>query len=337
MPNSATSMPVALITAKDARLLGKRPYQDRALTLVRPGVYAPAATWGLLTPWDRYVARVRAAAAVFDDATMCLESAAALLRLPLFGEPRDIHLLAVGGKSRRYGDVVIHSTQDEREFVVIDGIAVTTLVDTVIDLTRFLPPAFALAVADTGLRRSEAEGRAIDLTEAAAGLAAARGCRQFRWVAERATSAAESPGESVSRAAIEWLGYEAPELQVTFDYEGAEDRSDFYWRRRRTLGESDGYGKYDAADVAAAKVHFIAEKRREDRLRRHEDGFVRWDWSDTMRVEPLDAKLHAAGLRPVRARQAAMIDTLRHNPRSFEPSELRGVRRPGPSETGRVH
>ncbi len=70
-------------------------------------------------------------------------------------------------------------------------------------------------------------------------------------------------------AVIEWLGYELPEQQVEFRYEGARDRVDMYWRRLRMIGESDGYGKYDASDVAASKAHFVREKLREDRLRRH--------------------------------------------------------------------
>ncbi|UUT35080.1 hypothetical protein [Microbacterium elymi] len=95
---------------------------------------------------------------------------------------------------------------------------------------------------------------------------------------DRATALAESAGESLSRAVTEWLGYEEPELQVGFAYEGARDRVDFYWRRLRRIGESDGYGKYDANDAAAMKAHFVVEKTREDRLRRHEGGFIRWEW-----------------------------------------------------------
>jgi hypothetical protein len=67
-----------------------------------------------------------------------------------------------------------------------------------------------------------------------------RGVRQLDWVQARATAESESAGESVSRAVIEGLGYEEPELQREFFYEGVTDRSDFYWRRLRIIGESDG-------------------------------------------------------------------------------------------------
>jgi hypothetical protein len=64
-------------------------------------------------------------------------------------------------------------------------------------------------------------------------------------------------------------------------------------------------------------AHFIREKKREDRLRRHEGGFVRWDWGDAIRFEPLDGKLRAAGLAPLYPRQPWLLDTLARNPRSF--------------------
>jgi hypothetical protein len=93
---------------------------------------------------------------------------------------------------------------------------------------------------------------------------------------------------------------------------------DFYFRSQGVSGESDGYGKYDATDVAKAKAHFVAEKRREDRLRRHERGFLRWEMSDAMHPNRLDEKLRAVGLRPIRSRQTAMLASLRSNPRSLQ-------------------
>ena len=78
---------------------------------------------------------------------------------------------------------------------------------------------------------------------------------------------------------------------------------------------NDGYGKYDASDPVAMKAHFVAEKKREDRLRRHEGGFTRWDLADALRVTPLRDKLILAGVPIVRASQPAMLATLRRAPR----------------------
>jgi len=254
-----------------------------------------------------------------DGPRFCLESAAVLEDVPIFGEPRFIHLLSPDGRTWREGDVIVHGWQDGRELVTVDGMMRTARKDTAVDLCRVLPPAFALGVADAVLRALNARGDILDFSARGRDQPNRRGRRHLDWVQERATAVAESVGESVSRAVIEWLGYEPPELQKEFSYEGETDRSDFYWPRQRIVGESDGYGKYDADDVAAVKAHFIKEKKREDRLRRHEGGFARWDWADTMRWKPLDAKLRNSGLAPVRPSQPSMLSTLASNPRSLPP------------------
>lgn len=64
------------------------------------------------------------------------------------------------------------------------------------------------------------------------------------------------------------------------------------------------------------KAHFVAEKRREDRLRRHLDGFARWDWHDAVGVTGLDSIL-AARLPRVRPREESMLLTLATHPRTL--------------------
>lgn len=307
----------------------RRLDRERGLHRIRPGAYVAADRWNSLAPWERYLLRVQAVARTWTAPVFCLESAAALSRaLPLFGEPRDIHLLSADGRSWREGDVVVHGSHDARTLVSADGSTYTSIVDTAVDLCRVLPPAFALAVADAAAR-IHPDGARLDLAGYGRAQENRRGVRRLDWVQQRVRPEAESPGESVSRAVIEWLGHEEPELQREFHYEGFDDRSDFYWPRLRRIGESDGYGKYDADDPAAMKAHFVREKRREDRLRRHEGGFIRWDWADAVRAEPLDAKLRAGGLSPARPRATGLLATLRSNPRSL-PHRNRAIpSRPG--------
>jgi hypothetical protein len=269
---------------------------------------------------------------ISPDAMFCLESAAVILGLPVFGEPRFIHLLEPGGKSRRCGDIVVHGSLDDLDLIERAGMTLTSLADTALELCRVLTPAFALATADTALRLLLPTGTTLDMSALGRQRANRRGRRQLDWVQARATAVSESVGETVSRAVIEWLGFDEPELQTTFAYEGVEDRSDFYWRRNRVIGESDGYGKYDASDAEASKAKFIAEKIREDRLRRHEDGFARWDWGDTMRAEPLGAKLRLAGLTPSRPRKDALLATLRSNPRSLSAGNAKPARSEPPTD-----
>ncbi|WP_336625071.1 MULTISPECIES: hypothetical protein [unclassified Microbacterium] len=320
--------PVDLILAREKRALGERVAGDPTLHRVRPGVYADKIAWARLAPWDRYLARVHAVALTWDNPVFMLESAAVLRGQPVFREPADIHLLSRTAHSYRRGDVVVHASADTRELVTAQGLIATGLIDTTVDLVRVLPPAHGLAVADAALRSLGLSCDELELDARARLQRYERGLRRVAWVAERATGAAESTGESVSRAVIEWLGYEPPELQVTFHYEDVTDRVDFFWRRQRIVGESDGYGKYDGADTEASKARFIREKKREDRLRRHLGGFGRWDVADGYAFTRLDGILGTAGLTPVRARQNAFLRTLAHDPRSAVPRHRSAGTRP---------
>jgi len=326
-----------MTAGRDSELLVRReqPFEvarldrDARLHRIRAGVYVPRKTWESLAPWERYRLRVLAVARTWESPTFCLESAAVLQGLPIFGEPTHIHLLSAGGRSWAEGDVIVHGHVDGRTVTDAAGMSLTSLADTAADLARVLPPAFALAVVDAAARILKECGETIDVSERGRAQADRRGVRQLDWVQARASPASESAGEAVSRAVIEWLGYEEPVLQQVFTHEGETDRSDFYWRRPRIIGESDGYGKYDADDPVAMKAHFVREKKREDRLRRHEGGFTRWDWADTLTFEPLDQKLRAAGLIPVHPRQPLMLRTLARNPRSFAPRTKAGASKPG--------
>ncbi len=284
---------------------------DQDFIRVRTGVYAERRLWHGLAPWDRYLARVHAVAARRPGTVFAFESAAALLGLPIFGEPADIHVYdPERSRSRRFGDVAVHTSEDPR--MIRSGvISVTSVADTTLDLLRVLTPAFALAVADAAIapRRSDAADRS-HMRALAESRANPRRRDQVLWAVDRADPRSESPGESISRAVIEWSGFEAPELQRWFSSEGFDDRVDFFFPRARAIGESDGYGKYAASEAPEAVRAVVAEKRREDRLRRQCDGFARWDQADALAVTPLRRKLHAAGLRPERAEHAAMLATL---------------------------
>ncbi len=315
---SAPHTPATLLLTREQPDIIDRLDRRRGLHRIRAGAYVRVAEWEGLAPWERYRLRVDAVARTWTAPAFCLESAAVLLgTLPLFGEPREIHLLSPDGRSWREGDVVVHGSKDARTLVRAKGSGVTCLEDTALDLCRVLPPAFALAVADAALRALAPSGTLLRLGDRGRAQENRRGLRQLDWVQHRAVAVAESPGESVSRAVIEWLGHEDPELQHTFRYEGAHDRSDFYWPRMRCIGESDGYGKYDADDPIAMKAHFVREKQREDRLRRHEDGFIRWDWGDSIAWQRLGSKLRDGGLVPIRPPASAMLATLASNPRSL--------------------
>lgn len=262
--------PVPLVSSREARALGLR-LSPGSHVRVRHGIYADALAVARLKPWERYALRVHAFVRNHPKSTLCLESAAVLHGIPLFGECRDIHVFDAGRRSsRRFGDVAVHTSADPRAVDHVGGIAVTSLLDTVCDLARVLPPAHALAAVDATI--SPVQGGTLDPAAIAAcdaGRSSTRGRANASWALDHADGRAESPGESVSRAVIEWTGFERPVLQPVFRYEGFEDRADFLFPTSGAIGESDGWGKYDLDDPDAARRHLAAEKRREDRLRRH--------------------------------------------------------------------
>ncbi|MFE6736235.1 hypothetical protein [Microbacterium sp. NPDC057650] len=304
------------MTAQDARMLGVR-LLPKTWRRIRRGVYVDRAAYEKLQPWKRYAVRVHAFVRAHPDAVLCLESAAALHGFPLFGETRDIHVLGDGyEKARHVGDVWVHTSEVARSVERVGGALVTSESDTVADLCRVLPIAKALSLADSAI--SPAQGGTVSIDDVCDLLDAQpnkRGLARARWVCAHADGLAESPGESISRAVILWSGFEEPELQREFHYEGYEDRADFHFRSGRVIGESDGWQKYALGDPARAAQKLADEKRREDRLRRNGHPFARWDLGEAMKVKPLCAALMDAGVPQLHPPQPAMLATLRSSPR----------------------
>lgn len=273
---------------------------------LRRGVYVDAAEWARLAPWERYLARVHALALVRPASVFARESAAALLGLPVFGEPPRIHVHEPGWNvSAAFGDVVVHTSSDDRQIEEAGGIQLLSLRETVVDLARSLPPAFGLAAADAALTLGM---DSADLSDRNEERCDGRGRRRAEWVLRNADPRAESVGESVSRAVMGWLGFAAPVLQKEFVAEGHRDRADFWWPDVRVVGESDGWSKYGTSDPSEA---LRAEKQREDRIRRQVAGFARWEWRDVMDAARLSRILRSAGVPIVRRADHAMLGTLR--------------------------
>ncbi|HYI50356.1 MAG TPA: hypothetical protein VEX42_02160 [Microbacterium sp.] len=316
-PFHVRESPVELFRVRDSHVTRQR-FRAPEFVRVRPGVHAIRHAWTALRPWERYLARVHAFAVLHPDAIFSHESAAALYDLPIFGEPRDIHVFDPGrSRSRRFGDVLVHTSEDVPTVHAGPGIRVVSAVHAALDLMRVLPPAFALAVGDAVTSPARGLGGTIPaLRSLAADQVNRRGRVQLAWLWPRIDGRAESAGESVSRVVIEWCGFELPRIQRKFHFEGFTDRVDFFWEGPRIAGESDGYGKYLAETPQQTVERVVGEKKREDRLRRNLSGFTRWDWSDTMQVAPLRRALVRVGVPVVRPPAMAYLPTLRVNVRS---------------------
>ncbi|MGC5170834.1 type IV toxin-antitoxin system AbiEi family antitoxin domain-containing protein [Micromonospora sp. DT81.3] len=303
--------PIVLLRQSTALVRLDRAADNGALVRIARGVYADAAEWHDLPPWSRYLTRVHATALLRPDAVFSHESAAALLGLPVFGHPPEVHVLRDPlGTSRAQAGVREHTTVDLRDVLHVDGIMVTTPEETAVDIARARHPAVAIAVSDAVLR-SDRSLTCERLREANLRRASSRGRRHGERAIVAANPLAETPLESVSRAAIDWLGFASPELQhVLTTPDGRERRLDFLWRREAIAGEADGRSKYDGRFGDPSLLAFN-EKRREDSLRRVLRGFARWGWSELQHPGELRGILLDAGLKPQEPAHLALLGSLR--------------------------
>jgi hypothetical protein len=240
---------------------------------------------------DRYLALVRAGAARLipgSGAVVSHSSAAVLHGLPVWGMAIDrIHVTRPGSPgASSTGSLRPHRCQlTDAEVTTVDGVHITTVARTVLDIARTAPLTQAIALADAALhlklttvdelrgvldiaRRRRAAGRATTVVGFADGRS-------------------ESVGESRSRVLLARLGVPEPDLQFrVFDDDGVFlGRTDFYIEDMHTMAEYDGLTKYvryvRPGETPADAV--IREKRREDAMRATGRQMVRWTTADLAR------------------------------------------------------
>ncbi|MGR0320920.1 hypothetical protein [Agromyces sp. ZXT2-3] len=306
------------VLARDARASGREAglyAAARAGTLerVRVGVYRPPpAPRTAGSPSERDAARyrdlVRAVGASLASPVFTSYAAIAIAGLPVFGAwPRHVHVLSQDGHGSRRGDLVrVARIHPDIPVVTTDGFLTTSIEHSLIQLCRHATLAAALVATDAALRIPRTGDSAAAPTTIAAlraeheRLLPYRGSRRVEAVLARATTRADSPLETMSRLVIEEFGFPEPVLQHRMHLpELSRDAMlDFWWPDHRIAGEADGRGKYALGGSAVDVV--LAEKAREDAVRRQVAGFVRWDWAEMQRRRPIHDRLVAAGLPVVR-------------------------------------
>jgi hypothetical protein len=229
-------------------------------------------------------------------------SAAVLHGLPLWKVALDhVHVTrrppANGSGSAR---VHLHIARlPDDELTVIDGVPVTDLTRTVVDLARTLPFESAVVAADAALAMKKTSPEA--LAECLRGMGSAPGTRRATRVIDFADALSESVGESRSRVLIHRLGLPAPDLQVRVRRpdNSVIGKCDFGWRDFRTLGEFDGrvkYGRLLRPGQTAGDAVFD-EKVREDEMRDVGWQMARWTWSELSRPRAFENRLRRAFAR----------------------------------------
>lgn len=315
-PHDEPAFPPEILLAADFRrafgadLRLRRSAERGQLHRIGWGRYCRAATWAALNRDQRYALVVRAAAlARAEQLPLSHHSAAVLWQLPLLVPwPTDVHFLqarASGGRSDP--GIRKHAVGfDEADVVVRDGVLVTSVARTVIDLATVVDLRSAVAAADRALAWDRS-GRVPPLTDRQTLLdtwhrmVPFRGSVRARTVIDFATPLSGSPGESGSRVSIALAGFPEPELQHPFVINGRTVFSDFFFPREQGVGESDGRVKYFdpvMRDGRTAEQVVYDEKVREDMIRLQVRGFVRWDHATGMSVPRLTDRLANLGLIP---------------------------------------
>jgi hypothetical protein len=249
----------------------------------------------------------------YPDAVFFLESAAALRGLPVFLEPTHIHLLLPpSATSRELNGIRMHTTRQLPMLEEVGGFLLPTPPEIALDIARSRHNGIGLAVANAVLR-ADSRITGDTLAQLNAERVSSRGRRHARWVLARATPVPESPLESISLAAIEWLGFPEPELQkwILGPSGTDDDRVDFWWEAFSVAGEADGLLKYDA-DSQRAREALRARSVRDARLlARGASATAHWGWYEVRALLPLRAALVAAGLRPEHPEDSLQTRSLR--------------------------
>lgn len=277
---------------------------------VARGVYVGTELWRAMDRHARYRTRVKAAAVGHPDARFSHHSAAALWRLPWVGDwPQRVHVLVAPSKGGRSTPGVLrHTTGDSAEPEYIDGLSVTSLARTVVDVACVATFGQSVAVADAALRRTTHPMAGVpstlltreDILGELDRISPAHGATKARAAIEFSNGLADRPGESMSRVSMLRAGVPAPELQV--ELAGASGRIwtvDFWWPQFDLIGEFDGQWKYTDPAFMAGRTSqqvMLDEKAREDDLRAAGHGFARWGWKVAISPARLRETLQRAGL-----------------------------------------
>jgi hypothetical protein len=186
------------------------------VTPVRRGAYSLTADQASIQPWERHALVVTATVPKLGSgAVVSHVPAAALHDLALWPTrllPVHISRRITGG-GRRTRTLHLHpASLVEGDIVAVNGLSVTSVTRTVIDVARTEPFETGVVAADEALRRGLTTRE--ELLDGLASQRGRAGCYLAARVVAFADGRSESVGESRSRVAILRMGLEPPELQV---------------------------------------------------------------------------------------------------------------------------
>lgn len=300
----AAGVSATLLTARDA---GR-------LVAVRRGMYVLSARHEELSPVARHREMAFAVAHQRPGVVFAGFTGAVLSGMPIVGGvPRDVVVLAPGRSGRRRNGVVEIVRRTDAPILTDDGIAVTPVVDTLLEVARTRPLLTALTMADAALwiPRFGTGHPAATIDELRTAFDARLpfpGSRSVAAVLDRASTRAETPLETLSRVRIEELGFPRPELQLLVNRPRGRGPAflDFAWPEYGVWGEADGAGKYLGSSADDRDRRSPAEIVRDEKERENDVRSVtrwacgRWEWDEAWNGGLLRRILLQAGLPLVR-------------------------------------
>lgn len=288
---------------------------------VHLGVYVVGEAMAAADERERALLPIRAGLLAVPGSVAALTSAVTVHGGPAPAPSPGVHLIRPGVRYRREGNLHVHgSPLPSSHTVRVDGIDVTSLSRTAIDIGRRFSLPRALIVVDDVLRRGVAAlaGDAADLRYAvhdpdfrdaartpliaALGeLGGWQGIVRARRAVESGDPAAESALESLSRGT--WPGFGIPSPVCGMPLRGSDGLTywaDQAWPDLGVLGECDGLVKYTDPE------RLRAEKIRQEALEQAGWIVVRWTWEEIVRrPHVVAARLQAAFERARRLRAAS--------------------------------
>lgn len=286
----------------EARALRARA-RTGELRRIAHGRFVPAEAWDRLRPEQRHHVLVRSLVdRIRPRFVVSHLSAAAVLGVPfVHAWPRRVHLLRLGEDARTTNATfVVHADLDPAMRGTVrfrtDGLRVTDLERTAVDLAMTLPFLDAVVALDRLLR----SGLDVEAVRDGIGRRSVRGRRRALRSLEFADAAADSVGESLARLRLDEYGAPEPVLQHRFRQAGHPDIVVDLWLPEVGVAiEFDGEVKYRDPALrhgGSAEDAVIAEKLREDRLRSFDEvrNVVRLGWSDLWNESACRGKLRRA-------------------------------------------
>lgn len=300
--------PHVVMTHSGLLLAGYSPHEIRHarqmgdLTPLVRGSYAWGPSYRESSPEGKHLLLARSRALGSPSVVLSHVSAAVLHGLPV---PREtlstIHLTRPGrGGSRRSAGMHQHAGLfGNGDVVTKDGVEVTSLPRTLVDLSRLLSFENAVVAADVALRADT--GVVVGLPHVLYRARHLPGVGPARRALAFADGRAESPGESRTRVALHHADLPAPELQLEiFDECGSfVGRVDLAIPSCGVIVEFDGMVKYGdllRGNLTPQQV-LVKEKRREDALRGLGWLVVRVTWAELADGRQFASRLTAAVAR----------------------------------------